>query len=89
MSVSKGWKLKEDSETKMIVWFADGNMRTMYSIDWNYKFSKTKKRETGLARFYKKIEDYGAKATTVEIYEMSTGMRIAKFCKGVEMEISQ
>ncbi len=89
MSISKGWKLKLDSETKMIVWFADGNVRTMYSIDWNYKFSMTKKREIGLARFYKKIEDYGEKATTVEIYEMSTGMRIAKFYKAVEIEINQ
>ena len=89
MSASKGWKLKEDSETKMIVWFADGNIRTMYSIDWNYKFSMTKKRETGLARFYKKIEDYGEKATTVEIYEMNTRTRIAKFYKGVEIEINQ
>ena len=89
MSANKGWKLKEDSETKMIVWFADGNIRTMYSIDWNYKFSKTKKREIGLARFYKKIEDYGLKATTIEIYDNRTGVRIAKFYKGEEIDINQ
>lgn len=89
MSASKGWKLKRDSETKMIVWFADGNIRTMYSIDWNYKFSKTKKREIGLARFYKKIEDYDQKATTVEIYDNCTGIRIAKYCRGEEIDINQ
>lgn len=89
MSATKGWKLKVDSETKMIVWFADGNIRTMYSIDWNYKFSKTKKREIGLARFYKKIEDYGEKATTIEIYDNHSGIRIAKFFKGEEIDINQ
>ncbi|WP_430409199.1 hypothetical protein [Kordia sp.] len=88
MSATKGWKLKEDSETKMIVWFADGNIRTMYSIDWNYKFSKTKKREIGLARFFKKVEDYGEKAATIEIYDNRTGIRIAKYCSGIEMEIN-
>ncbi|EDP94130.1 hypothetical protein U8527_06670 [Kordia algicida OT-1] len=89
MSASKGWKLKQDSETKLIVWFADGNVRTLYSIDWNYKFSQTKKREIGLARFYKKIEDYGAKVKVAEIYEMSSGIRIAKFISGVEVAINQ
>lgn len=84
----KAWKLKEDSETKMIVWFRDGNVRTMYSIDWNYKHSITKKREIGLARLYKKIEDYGEKAATVEIYEVSSGIRIAKFRNGVEVGIN-
>lgn len=89
MSTSTGWKLKRDSESKLIVWFADGNIRTMYSIDWNYKFSKMKKREIGLARLYKKVEDYGEKAVTAEIYDMSSGMRIAKFIKGVEIAINQ
>ncbi|EDP96498.1 hypothetical protein U8527_10310 [Kordia algicida OT-1] len=89
MGASQGWKLKHDSETKLIVWFADGNIRTLYSIDWNYKFSKTKKREIGLARFYKKIEDYGEKAITAEIYDMSSGMRIAKFRRGEEVAINQ
>lgn len=85
MGAKDGWKLKKDSETKMIVWFADGNIRTFYSIDWNYKHSKTKKREIGLARFFKKIDEYGQKAVTVEIYELATGKRIAKFCKGIEV----
>jgi hypothetical protein len=89
MAGIKGWKLKQDSQTKLIVWFADGNLRTMYSIDWNYKFSKTKKREIGLARFYKKIEDYGEKAATAIIYDMSSGMQIAKFIRGVEVEIDK
>ena len=46
MAQKKGWKLGQDSFTKMIVWFKDGNVRTMYSIDWKHKLSKTISKET-------------------------------------------
>lgn len=82
---SKGWKLGQDFETKMIVWFKDGNIRTMYSIDWRHKLSKTKDRATGMARFQKKIKEYGAKAGTIEIYDKTTGVRIAKFYEGIDI----
>ncbi len=84
----KGWKLGQDSKTKMIVWFKDGNVRTMYSIDWRHKLSKTKSRETGLTRFRKKIKEYGPLAGTIEIYDKATGQRIAKFYEGNEMNIN-
>ncbi len=84
MAQKKGWKLGQDSFTKMIVWFKDGNVRTMYSIDWKHKLSKTISKETGLARFRKKIKEYGSLAGTIEIYDKTTGQRIAKFYEGIE-----
>jgi hypothetical protein len=87
MAQSKGWKLGQDSFTKMIVWFKDGNVRTMYSIDWKHKLSKTISKETGLARFRKKIKEYGPLAGTVEIYDKTTGLRIAKFYEGIEKSL--
>lgn len=84
MKKSQGWKLGQDSFTKMIVWFKDGNVRTMYSIDWRHKLSKTRDRATGLARFHKKIKEYGALAGTIEIYDKTTGERIVRFYEGVE-----
>lgn len=89
MVQKKGWKLGQDSATKMIVWFKDGNVRTMYSIDWRHKFSKTKDKSLGLERFRKKIKEYGPLAGTVEIYEKATGLRIAKFYEGIERSINQ
>lgn len=83
MATDTGWKLKRDSETKMIVWFKDGNVRTFYSIDWKHRYSQEKSKEQGLSRFYKKIKEYGILAGTIEIYETSTGVRIAKFYEGI------
>ena len=87
MTQKKGWKLGSDSFTKMIVWFKDGNVRTMYSIDWRHKLSRTRSRETGLERFRKKIKQYGPLAGTIEIYDKATGQRIAKFYEGIEKEL--
>ena len=89
MAQKKGWKLGQDSFTKMIVWFKDGNVRTMYSIDWKHKLSKTRSKETGLARFRKKIQQYGPLAGTIEIYDMATGNRIAKFYEGIERPLKE
>jgi len=88
MKTSKGWKLGKDSSTKMIVWFKDGNVRTMYSIDWKHKLSKTKDKETGLMRFRKKIKEYGPLAGTIEIYDKATGARIEKYYGGVAQVIN-
>lgn len=76
------WKLGQDSLSKMIVWFQDGNVRTMYSLDWRHKRSKTRDKAIGLERFNKLIKTYGASAINVEIYDKATGQRIAKFHKG-------
>ena len=83
----KGWKLKQDSFSKMIVWFKDGNVRTMYSLDWRHKYSKTIDKQTGLSRFHKKIKEYGALAGTIEIYDKATGTLIDKYYEGIQISI--
>lgn len=87
MTKQQKWCLGKDSYTKMIVWFKDGNIRTMYSIDWRHRLSKTRDKETGLARFRKKIKQYGALAGTIEIYDTATGQRIAKYYEGNEKKL--
>lgn len=82
-----GWKLIKHSLSKMIVWFADHNIRTMYSIDWRSRYSKFRNRETGLKRLRKKVEIYGEQATSVEIYDLETGQLIEKYIRGKKSEI--
>jgi len=69
------WKLGMDSYHKLIVWFADGNTRTIYSIDWKSKFSHNRDAELGLQRLRKCIARWGHLALVVEIYENSYGTR--------------
>ncbi|MBL6447611.1 hypothetical protein JMN32_14935 [Fulvivirga sp. 29W222] len=82
-----GWKLIKHSLSKMIVWFADHNVRTMYSIDWRSRYSKFRNRETGLKRLRKKVDIYGEQASTVEIYDKATGQLIEKYIRGEKKEI--
>lgn len=89
MSEKKGWKLGVDSETKLIVWFKDGNVRTMYSLDWKHKFSKVKDRNLGITRLRTLIKKYGPLAGTAEIYDKATGQRIARFYQGLEQNINE
>ena len=84
-----GWKLIRDSSSKMIVWFKDGNVRTLHSIDWRSRYSKVRDKETGLARLRKKVADYGANAENVEIYDRSTRQLIEKYHRGVIQETKQ
>ena len=84
MTSSKKWKLGEDSMSKMIIWFQDGNIRTMYSLDWKHKHSKTRDKALGLERFRKLNKTYGTLAKTAEIYDKATGQRIAQFHEGTE-----
>lgn len=57
-----GWKLKRDSINVMVVWFTDGNKRTMYSLDWKHKFSPHKDETIGWLRFYNLKKRYGIRA---------------------------
>lgn len=82
-----GWKLGRDSFSKMICWFKDGNIRTMFSIDWRHRYSKRRDRLIGLERFRKKIAEYGAKANTIEIYDKASGNKIAKYYEGTELTL--
>jgi hypothetical protein len=79
-----GWKLGKDSLSKMIVWFADGNIRTMYSIDWKNRF-RPRDKEIGIARFKSKISEYGVKVRNAEIYDKSTGVLLFKFRGGIQI----
>ncbi len=81
-----GWKIGRNSFSKMICWFRDGNIRTMFSIDWKHKFSKSRDRNIGLNRFDKKIKEYGTKAQTIEVYDKESGKRIGKFIQGKKIE---
>ena len=82
----KGWKLGMDSFSKMIVWFKDGNTRTFYSLDWASKYSKIRDQEIGMTRLKRLVAKYGARANTVEIYDLGTGGIIAKYFEGVEVD---
>lgn len=86
MNKRKSWKLKQDSFSKMIIWFADGNVRTLYSIDWKHKYSKNRDAKLGLDRFYTKIKQYGEKAQYCMIYDLQTNSTIGKFYKGEPVE---
>ena len=81
-----GWKLIRDSFSKLIVWFKDGNVRTFYSIDWKHRYSKQRDQNIGLARLRKKLSEWGSKADTAEIYDKTSGSRIAKFFEGTEVQ---
>ncbi len=83
-----GWKLKRDSHYKMIVWFKDGNVRTMYSLDWRHKYAPRDKT-IGINRLKKKIADYGVKANTIELYDVGTGAIIAKYYEGVDVGLDE
>lgn len=83
-----GWKLGRDSFSKMICWFKDGNIRTMFSIDWRHRYSKIRDSNIGLERFKKKIAEYGSKADTIEVYDKATGKKIGKYYEGVELNLN-
>lgn len=72
-----GWKLKRDSATKLIVWFRDGNIRTMYSIDWRHSYS-VRDPEIGMARFMQLLGKYDTKARAARIYDIATGKLLVK-----------
>lgn len=87
MKDTEAWKLGQDSYSKMIVWFKDGNVRTFYSLDWKHKVSKTRDKTIGIERFHKLIKKYGALAGTIDIYEKETGQLISRFYEGIEKPI--
>lgn len=82
MKTKKKWRLQTDSLYKMIVWFKDGNIRTMYSMDWRHAYSSKKDPNIGLARLHTLITKYGTLANRAEIYSNVTKKRIASYTKG-------
>ena len=53
------WTLKQDSLTKCVSYFADGNTRTFHSLDWRHKYSRFRDKELGLARLRSLIPEMG------------------------------
>ncbi len=82
-----GWKLARDSYSKMVVYFKDGNTRTLWSIDWRHRYSKQRDRQTGVNRLRKKITEYGSRADVAIIYDKATGKPVAKFFEGKEKKL--
>jgi hypothetical protein len=78
----EGWKLKRDSLSKLLIYFKDGNVRTLWSLDWKHKYSKFIDRNIGLARLRKKVTEYGTKADAAIIYDKQTGNEIEKYFEG-------
>lgn len=85
------WKCGPDSFRKLIVWFVDGNIRTLYSLDWRHEFSKTRDERIGLERLYDEIAEWGSRAKVVEIYEniygTKAGKKLERFEYGMKVEI--
>lgn len=79
-----GWKLKEDSFSKLAVWFQDGNKMYQYSLDWRHKYSG-RDREIGIARYKKSIAKWGSRAKSIHIYDLTTDTLIGKYYEGVEI----
>ena len=89
----EGWKLKRDSFNVMVVWFVDGNKRTMYSLDWVHRYSAHRDERIGWIRFYKLKKRYGGKALGMliskndhETPQLRTLVKL--FSKGVEIPIT-
>jgi len=82
----EGWKLKRDSLSKLLIYFKDGNVRTLWSLDWKHKYSKILDRNLGLARLRKKVTEYGTKADVAIIYDKQTGNEIEKYYEGTPVK---
>lgn len=82
----EGWKLKRDSLSKLLIYFKDGNVRTLWSLDWKHKYSKFIDRNIGLARLRKRVTEYGAKADAAIIYDKQTGNEIEKYFEGTPVK---
>lgn len=78
------WKLGKDSFTKCLVWFADGNSRTFYSLDWVHPYSKYRDRELGLKRLRALIAKYGNRANVAIIYHVESGEEIERYEQGLK-----
>lgn len=87
------WKLGQDSYHKLVVWFADGNIRTLYSIDWRSRYSPQRDMELGLNRLHRRISEWGTRALVVEIYEnhygTTTGRAIERYELGIKTQLSK
>ncbi len=78
--------LPQNSSTKCIVWFYDGNIRTFYSFDKKHKNSKPDKA-LGIRRLTNMInKSFKGKYETAIIYDnRPDGAELAKYKHGVRV----
>lgn len=79
------WKLNQDSLSKCLVYFVDGNTRTFYSLDWSNRYSQFKNRELGLDRLRKLILGWGGKVKTAIIYDLASQQEIERYHDGIKI----
>jgi len=79
-------KHPQQSLTKCIIWFYDGNARTFYSFDKSHTKAKPNKA-LGIRRLTKMInQHFKGKYETAIIYEnLGNGVEIAKYKHGVRV----
>lgn len=88
-----GWKLGQDSFNVFVVWFQDGNVRTMYSLDWKHKFSRMRDEKIGWARYELLVTKYGANARNILISKNDSAVPrertlLRYYQEGVQVEIT-
>ncbi|HSH67517.1 MAG TPA: hypothetical protein VLB84_17375 [Bacteroidia bacterium] len=79
------WTLKQDSLTKCVAYFADGNARTFHSLDWRHKLSRYRDRELGLTRLRSLIQKWGPLSNTAIIYDNETGLELERYEQGIKI----
>lgn len=84
-----GWKIKRDSLSKLLIYFKDGNVRTLWSLDWKHRYSKTIDRELGLKRLRRKVVEYGKRADVAIIYDKETRQKIETYFEGIKTKGKQ
>ena len=78
------WRMKEDSLSKLIVNFKDGNTRTFWSLDWVHKESQSIDRDVGLKRLRKLVALYGSKTGVSILYNKITDEEIERYYEGIK-----
>ncbi|WP_459213218.1 hypothetical protein [Aquimarina rhabdastrellae] len=84
MSKNKAlWKIPNDSFSKLIVWFKDGNVRTFYSLDWKHPKAKKRSKSLGINRLKRLVSSYGKNAGVAQIYDIASNALVQNFYEGV------
>lgn len=76
-------KLVDSAETKLLVYFLDGNVRTQYGRH-NFKSNRPAKdpRAVEIRRHERSVAKNAPFIKVAMIYDLSTGAEIARFKKG-------
>lgn len=77
------WKIGQDSYSKCVVYFKDGNTRSFYSLDWVHQYAGTRDRALGLSRLRRLIQRYGSQAYIAMIYDNTSQALIESYKDGI------